>query len=334
MDLRNIFRAIPKVVSVISIIFMKHLSSDDGLANPSIRPKAQPKTIDMSIEALYWYTTEEIDWAFTLHHDQSSTQTSYKSFVFNSAPGFRVGLGYNMEHDQWDTQLNYTWFQSKASASSNGPITPGFSAARLSLLEPFSKGKANINLHYNMFDWDLGRTYLISKHLLVRPSLGIKAGWINQIIHSHWELFNFIGPYSLFATENLKQYFKAGGPKGGLTTKWCFGNTQKQFFSLIGAFEAGYLWGHWSIQDRYVDTLHTVIDTKTTPRSFGSFMLHSFIGLGWDCNFDHDRSHFEFKLGYEIEDWFNQCQIFSDISGAQNNDLILQGLRASLRFDF
>lgn len=63
-------------------------------------------------------------------------------------------------------------------------------------------------------------------------------------------------------------------------------------------------------------------------------MLHFFVGPEWDFNFDHDRAHFKFRLGYEIEDWFDQLQIFTNISGAQNNDLFLQGLTASLRLDF
>lgn len=322
---------IGKRLSAIFII-IGSLYADDGLPNLSARPQKQPRTIDVSLDALYWYTTENVDWAYVVHPNANFLEVDYKTFVFNWAPGFRVRLGHNMEHDRWDCQASYTWFQSKASGASEGLITPGFFAVRLSALEPFSQGAANISIHYNMFDLDLGRAFYISNHLLVRPSIGMKAGWISQIIHSHWS--RLIDSIPIFAEENLKQSFAAGGAKGGVNTKWFLGNTQKHFFSLIGTFEAGYLWGQWSIQDKYEDTLATIIYTKTTPRSFGSFMLHCFAGLGWDVNFDNDRAHFAFKLGYEIEDWFNQCQIFTDINGAQNNDLILQGLSASLGFDF
>ena len=319
-----------KIAALFAISSM--LCADEGLPNISSRPEMQPRTIDMSIEALYWYTSENVDWAFTLHSQGLSTQTNYKAFNFRWAPGFRIGLGYNMEHDEWDTQASYSWFQSSASGSSEGPITPGFFSARLSLAEPFSVGKASINLHYNMFDWDLGRSFFVSSHLLLRPSIGMKAGWITQLIHSYWEHFDFIGSSTLYARENLYQSFKGGGPKGALCSKWYLGSAKS--FSLISAFETGYLWGHWSIKDVYIDSLATVIPTKTTARSFASFMLHGSLGLSWETNFDRDRSHFAFKLVYEIEDWFNQCQFFTDINGAQNNDLILQGLSASLRFDF
>lgn len=248
-------------------------------------------------------------------------------FVFNWAPGFRIGLGYNMVRDLWDTQASYISFQSKASGLTDGPVIPGFLPARLSGLEPFSKGSASIHVHYNMFDWDLGRAFFVSHHLLLRPFIGMKGGWITQKIDSEWEIFNFFGPDSLLATENLMQNFAGWGPKGGVSSKWVLYCTEKSFFSLMGRSEAGYLWGHWSIHDEYLDTLATTIPLITTLRRFGSFVLRSFIGLGWDVDFDRDCSHFEFKIGYEIEDWLNQCQFFTDINGAQNNDLILIGFR-------
>ena len=148
----------------------------------------QLKTFDVFAKALYWYTGETMDWAFTLAQNQNTVQTVYQTFVFDWAPGFSVGFGYNMEHDQWDTQASYTWFQSRASDhAGGGSVTSGFLAARPSLLEPFSTGKANMNIHYNMFDWDLGRQFFITQHLSLRPSIGLKGGWIDQSIHTKWQ---------------------------------------------------------------------------------------------------------------------------------------------------
>lgn len=38
------------------------------------------------------------------------------------------------------------------------------------------------------------------------------------------------------------------------------------------------------------------------------------------------------KSEYEINDWFEQFQIFDDATGAHNNDLILQGLTVQLAY--
>ncbi|NGX49347.1 MAG: hypothetical protein K940chlam5_00945 [Candidatus Anoxychlamydiales bacterium] len=328
------FRAILSIASVFFMIIMRSIHADDGSSNLSLQPKAQRKTLDVFANALYWHTSETLDWAFTLKPNQSSLQTTYKTFSFDWDPGFCIGLGYNMEHDLWDTQVKYTRFQSKATDHTSGSVMPAFLAARLSLLEPFSTGKASLNLNYNIFDWDLGRNLLVSKYLFFRPSIGLRGGWIHQDINSNWTIPNFLNLFFFSASENLKQKFHGVGPKGGVTGKWCFGTIRKHSFSFIGQFEAGYLWGHWSIRDRYVDNLATIIHLITLDRNFGSLVLHSFMGFGWDCNFNHDRSHFNLKLGYEIEDWLNHLQIFSDASGAQNNDLILQGLNFGLHFDF
>ena len=334
ITVRHHFQTILQIASVCFMMISRGLHADDGLPNPSVRPQAQSRTIDIFADALYWYTGETVDWAFTLAQSESSLRSTYKTFTFDWAPGFRVGLGYNMAHDQWDTQASYTWFQSKATDHTSGTVTPAFLAARLSLLEPFSTGKASLHLRYNIFDWDLGRSFLISNHLILRPAIGLKGGRINQIIHSRWTIPQFLHLFTFSASEKLTNRFQGGGPKGGVNGKWCFGNTQNRYFSLIGMVEAGYLWGHWSIRDKFVDNLSTVIRVKTSPRNFGCFMLHAFMGFGWDCNFDHDRSHFSVKFGYEIEDWFNQFQIYSDASGSQSNNLILQGLNLGIRFDF
>ncbi len=289
----------------------------------------QPKTVDIFAKALYWYTSETMDWAFVLSQNQNTVRTAYQTFVFDWAPGFTVGLGYYMEHDLWDTQVSYTWFQSRAEDHASGTVTPGFLAARLSFLEPFSTGKANMNIHYNMFDGDLGRNCLITKQLSLRPSIGLKGGWINQSIHSDWTLSSMPG---FTAAENLNQKFQTAGPKSGISGQWDFSQMQKQTFSLFGSFEAGYLWGHWSIHDKFTDSLAKKIYLKTTPRNFASIVFHSIVGLGWDSNLS--RIHIALKLGYEMEDWLNQSQFFTDISGSQNNDLILQGLNLNFNCNF
>ncbi len=309
--------------------------SNNGLANLAVRPKTQDGTFRVFGDALYYHTSEIFDWAYTRSGNSTTFETDYKILDFNWAPGFSVGLGYNMVHDNWDTQLQYTWFQSNATGAASGVVIAGFLAARLSLLEPFTTGNAALHLDYNMFDWDLGRSFFVSEFLSLRPTIGLKGGWINQNLNTTWTIPDFFfTTFLLSATENLKQRFQCGGPKGGFTANWILANFQQHFFSIVSHAEAGFLWGHWSIQDQYTDNLSTDIAVITTDRNFGAFVLQGFLGLGWDCNFNDNRFHVQAKIGYQIEDWLNQLQIYTNISGSQNNDLILQGLNFSLGFDF
>ena len=308
---------------------------DSGLPNISDRPQKQDENIDIFADALYWYTSETIDWSFTIAPNQNFEKTVYKTISFDWDPGFRVGLGYNMHHDQWDTQIYYTRFQTSVKDHASGAVTSAFLAARLSLLEPFQTGKVNFNLLFNMFDWDLGRSFFVSKSLSLRPYIGAKGGWINQKLHTKWTTPNLLGPGTLFtATEHVKNNFRGGGPKGGVNGKWILGNVNRHVFSLIGNLAAAYMWGHWTLRDEFTDVLLTTTSINMKDRNFGAFMLQMLMGFGWDFDFDKNRSHFALKLGYEIQDWFSQFQVFTNTSGTQNNDLIFQGLTLDLRFDF
>lgn len=310
------------------------LKEDNGLPNLSDRPSIQDKNIDVFVDFLYWYTSEAIDWAFTVPTVQKPEFTAYKTVSFDWEPGFRVGLGYNMFHDQWDTQASYSWFQSKAIHHVEGKVDSAFFAARISAVQPFDSGKVRLDLHYNMFDWDLGRRFLVSSCLSLRPLLGVKAGWINQTIRTKWKRLDFPLIGLLTASEDLKNNFRGGGPKGGVHGKWILGNANRHQFSLVGNFEAAYMWGHWIIRDAFTDSLNTRTFTKVDDRNFGAFVLGGLMGLGWDFNFDKTRAHFSLNVCYEIQDWLNQVQLFTNTSGAQNNDLILQGLTVKLRLDF
>ncbi len=310
-------------------------SMDTGVPNLSDRPASQDKNIDMFAAALYWHASETVDWAFTLSPSLSSERSRFKIISFGWDPGYRVGFGYNMHHDQWDTQLAYTWFQTSATDHASGDVTSAFLAARLSLLEPFQNGKVNFHLQYNMFDWDLGRSFLVSKYLSLRPLIGVKAGWINQKIRAKWSTPNFGGLGFLYsATENVKNNFWGAGPKGGVNGKWVLGNVNRHSFSIIGNFAGAYMWGHWELRDEFIDVFFTKTSIPMKDRNFGAFMVQALLGLGWDFNFDKNRSHFAMKLGYEFQDWFNHYQVFTNVGGTQNADLILQGLTLDLRFDF
>jgi hypothetical protein len=313
---------------------MINVFAENNFSNLSFEKNENKKNINVFANTFYWYPSETFDWAFTLDASEKFTKSSYKSFTFDWAFGFLVGLGYNLKDDKWDLKLNYKWFESKARDKTNGSITPAFLAARLALLEPFENGNAKVDLKYSMFDLDLNYNYFVSKYISFKPTIGLKGGWINQDIFSNWRKFIILNLFPVSAFENLKQRFQTGGVNAGCSINLFLVNTQKNSFSWIADMESSFLWGHWSIKDKYFDNFSTVIKIKTQNRNFGSFMLKSFMGFGWDYKFNHNQSHFKLKFGYELEDWFNHLQIFSDTSGSQNNNLIFQGVNLGLHLNF
>lgn len=277
------------------------------------------------VEGLYWYTSESVDWAFTLSAADHTVQSDYKTFAFDWAPGVRAGFLYDIRGSVFDTQASYTWFESSASGVADGGVTPAFLAARLSLLEPFSSGEATLDVSYNMLDWDLGVNICSRQGLTFRPAIGLKGGWIDQKIHSKWKR-----PL-IEASEDLIQHFRGIGPKGALSAKWCI---ERCAVHLVAMLDVSYLWGYWSIQDNYIDNLDTTISVITSARNFGAFTLRSFFGFEWECPLQRENVYLHVRSGYEIENWFNQLQIFSDASGSQSNNLIFQGLTIGLTLGF
>lgn len=68
--------------------------------------------------------------------------------------------------------------------------------------------------------------------------------------------------------------------------------------------------------------------SNTQHRYLGAAVIQGLVGFSLDYN------KFMLKLGYEISDWFNQCQIFNNTAVVQNNDLVLQGLTLKLTYVF
>ena len=52
---------------------------DSGLPNLSDRSQIQDRNIDISASALYWYTSESVDWAFTIAPAGKYEQSVYKT---------------------------------------------------------------------------------------------------------------------------------------------------------------------------------------------------------------------------------------------------------------
>lgn len=276
---------------------------------------------DFFLDAIYWKTTETVDWASTNNLSTPHQIITYKTLEFDPDPGFRVGLG---SRGAWDTKLYYTWYYSKATDSASGNINSGFLPGRI--VESFNNffytaAECSLAIDYKMIDWDLGKSFYITNRLMLRPLLGLRGGWINQTINS-----NFHGQISV--SENITNNFSGIGPKAGIESALVFWRKNKYNFSLSTDFFASYLWGNWKINDTLQDKTPTIFTTTVGNRNLGALTLQALVGVTLDYKY------FSMKLGYEIADWFDQYQVMDDGTGAHDNDLIFQGLSLRLSYDF
>lgn len=278
---------------------------------------------EIFIDPLYWRATETNDWTYINSMTTPNQTLTYKTISYDYAPGIRIGGLIDLKNDG-DTQFYYTKYYISAHDSATGNMKSAYLGAKLSLPSSsyfFSSGQVTSYIHYNMLDWNFGKRFYVTKELMLRPLLGLEGGWINQTFNS-----SFQGTTSVI--ENINNNFRGLGPKIGIDGRLVFLQKNNYQASLIATFATSYLVGTWRNPDTLTANPPKSVSIYQSNRQYGSLSLQALLGLGFDYK------NFSIKASYEINDWFNQCQIFDNDSGGHNNDLILQGLTLSLSYRF
>jgi hypothetical protein len=276
---------------------------------------------EVFLEPLYWRATETLDWMHSNNLASPNLAIGFQSIRYDFNPGFRVGFGYE---GNWDTKLYFTKFDTKGTDSANGNLTTEFIGGRLSQTIPattfYQSGQADFHINFNMLDWNLGKHFDITDSLILRPLIGLEGGVINQTFNTSFQ------GQALSISESVKNNFRGIGPKVGIETSLILWRANDFQYSLVANVETSYLMGHWHITDVEKTSTSGSVTVNVADRNFGAVGIQGMIGA--NVNY----KNFSMKLGYEISDWLNQCQIFDDETGTQNNDLVLQGL--TLRFSY
>lgn len=302
------------------------------LISPCCLVSPTAHAVNFFLDALYWQATETVDWALINDLGIPNQNITYKTTVFNYAPGFRIGGFFDV--GIWDSKFFYTHYHTKTTDSTSGNLVSTFLGGKIAQGNNFYRsGNVNLSIDFNMFDWDFGQSIPVNDTIMLRPAMGLRGGWINQSITT-----NFQGPISVI--EKVKNNFRGIGPKASIEGRWTFycsndnpcasansGNTGYEL-SFFSEFTTSFLWGKWTIHDRAAISNGTILETKVGGRNFGAFTLQEIIGIGLDNNC------FSMKIGYEINHWFNQYQVLDDGTGAHNNDLVFQGITLRLSYNF
>lgn len=312
----------------------------NGLPNISTRTQSSSSDWVVSADFLAWFASEEVSsiWADVITIGNNTSSWEALGFNFKWDFGFRIGAGYGLEYDQWDTMLYWTRFHTDAKHSiphkPNAIISPEFFAAFLSGNAPQSM-RVKWSLFLNMFDWELGRSYWISNGLSLRPFLGVKGGWIDQSIHGQYDNLTINSVLTNNSgSEQLKNNFWGIGPVGGINTKWRVRNFGSHFFDFFGDFSAATMWGTWICSDVYKNTASQTSSVNMENSTLGALMFRGFMGIEWDVHFRAGKSHFSTKLGYETQLWLNQLRFATFQLQRLHGDLSLQGITFNCRFDF
>jgi len=293
-------------------------------------------------DMLYWHAdVDHADWAFKNTNTASTVIAGPNhSLDFKWSYGFRAGIGANMDYDQWDTNVYFTWFQTK---NSNAVGTTGAQSAQdlFGLASPFSQGKINWTIHYSMLDWELGRWFYVSKHLSLRPHIGLKGGWISQHVKEE-----FTRPIQNSYHSKTSNEFWGVGASGGFNTKWNFATLGSHHFDFFGDFAGALMYGHFDVDHNETGIIGVGPNNGFQPskldRNLMAPMIQGIFGISWDTGYNCDRCHIGLRLGYEFQYWWRQNQMLINETSAASlvnyrrsaGDLALQGLTIDLKFDF
>ena len=303
-------------------------------AHPSARP-GMTSGWDLFITAdwLIWQANESgLGYAIN-NQDIDTTQTlslgsgSVKSPHFEWEYGVRLGLGYNMPHDQWDLRLNWTWFRDHASShTSSGfsttealyPVFMNPDATSTFDVAAAISADAHLHLQLNVLDLEMGRQFYAGKWLSLRPHFGLRNAWVDQTYKVSYDtLYNSTDEIVLddYHTHMKNDYWGLG-VRGGLDTQWGLGAG----FSIFGNAAVSVLYGFFDIHhsEHYVESSTSsgyVLSEKNSFRA-GRAVTDLQIGMRWDKNFANDRFHFGVQAGWEHHMFFSQNQIMRFVDSA------------------
>lgn len=276
----------------------------------------------VSAEALLWRTEQGgTEWAYD---ETDAGVTTYKDVNFGWNWGFRVAAGIDINQDQWDTTLAYTWFRAEKNSKA---AQPGGVSSVIGADFGNDSAAAKWHVEYNGLDWNLGGNYMVKTQLSLRPHAGVKFGWINQNMRQ-----SFVNTDATTDSIHGKSKFFGVGPSAGVASNWNFA----EGFNLFGDLSSALMWGNFNIhQHGYSDIDDAVVTSRNLSRNYVAPMISTILGFGWATNFNDDAARFTVNLGYELQYWFRQNQFMNTNTNTRlSQDLAFQGGTLEFRFDF
>ncbi len=260
--------------------------------------------------------------------DRESVDVQGLHFPF--APGFQLGVGYDLPCWALDLFVNWTWLRSNphrtvVSDSQNIVLNLFQDAPKLFASEADSTG----HIELNCCDVEFGKTFCAPCNGFIRLFAGLKAIWLNYDFNTAF-LNPTNGsdlPYANLNNASKDQIWGIG-PRIGFNTQWCLG-TEQLTLLLNGA--AALLW------EKFSPTVSSTYTLNGDPHGGIEHahikeinpVVEFFVGLNYACYLN--GAHAQATIGYEMQYWADQLH---NTFINSNEPLTLQGLTVTLALSF
>jgi len=292
--------------------------------------------------------------------------TNYKNNIsvtnpnFTYRPGFKFGIGANLNRDDWDVFAEYTWFHGGI-GSGVTPLTPNTSTTSIpngEYLFPlqgqfndttdfFKNADQAWRLKIDFLDLSIGRSYYSGTRLAVKPFFGARGAWIRQALRTTYSAENivFTNTTAQQAEFNDSSTSWGVGPRAGVESSWLLGYGVR----LIGNGSADILYTRYETQSNdqgthvTVPTVNPIAQNISISQTVDYLRTHVSMemGFGWGSYFDNDNWHIDLSANYGFQIFWNQNMFRNfentpDItkSFAPNGNLYIHGLTVNGRLDF
>lgn len=329
--------------------FDNGLYHDCELDCPSLACSTPVAMLTPYVDLLYWKLTEGSaeNWAQEITPVGSSGTATLVDAPFEWDAGLRVGLEYALVDlgTQADAgpraSLYYTYFDTGASNEAAGDVYSAFlgnffagNPDGTGFGPHYEYGHIDWDVQFHTIDLELGREFVVSRALVLRPFVGLKSAIIRQQIHSSWHdpIDSASQDYQFgTATENLTQNFWGIGPAVGFEARAPLSLRPDQAISVYFSPSGSLMYGSWEFSDQFNTdgpTSTTIpepssIAINSEPIHGAATMLRLACGLEWEqCS---RRVNTRLRVGFEGQVWLNQMQYYSYNMGRLNNLMSLQG---------
>ncbi len=244
-------------------------------------------------------------------------------------PGARVGLGFYLDHDAWNIDMDWTWVHVTNYKSVHADHSSLF--IPLWLLGSSTGGLSGIfgtnvsaawDACYNVFDLSVGKPYYVSRYFIVNPFFGARGASIHQHFSVH-----YAGGSPIFETihHGEKNEFRGIGARFGLNSDWVIGKGWWLFANVSASLIAGKFEIHQNLNMPGItggDGFDVHSDYfQNTPN------MEMAIGIAWSRGLDCNRYRIGLRAAYEFIEWWDQLNMRRFFSGNPGyaNDVVARG---------
>lgn len=295
------------------------------------------KPIEDGLQYAVFNNTEGPIFTFPLENGQVVDFSNEDNFN----PGFRIGLGYFFNHDNWNLDLNWTYLNIKADSEktiNDGFLLPIFLSTDLIEFQE-KTASARWSGNFNRVDSCISKSYHISRYFISKPTVGLSACWICQDLHARYFP---ITTYEFDAFTKVNVFFKNDftgvGIKGGYEGDFLIG---KNFFIYgKGAFSS--FVGRFELSQHSLPRSATGLFNYDLQNTFYRVKSNVELAMGITYYKMINKHLISFRAGYEFQKWWNMnySRLFTRYNSTSptirvpNGDLTFNGFVFGINADF